>query len=240
MALKKSETITHSRQMVRSGRSGALSSALSTDNGWPYASFVTYAADQRGCPIFLFSDLSDHAQNLKTDARASLLVEQTSMRKNPQTGPRVSLLGKIKKTRDRTHAKRFLTRFPQAEMYAGFEDFNFYRMNIERAHYVGGFASAVWFKGSELLTPADVAKKLAENEAGILAHMNKDHGDAVDLYANNLLGRKSRGWKMIGIDADGIDLMNTGRLARLDFAQPLTNADDTQKILVSLATEARL
>ena len=239
MALKKLEAITHSRQLGRSGRSAALSTALSTHDGWPYASFVTYAPDQMGCPIFLFSDIADHARNLKFDSRASLLVEQTSGRKNPQTGPRVTLVGKIKKTRDTAHAKRFLAHHPRAEIYSGFGDFNFYHMQIERAHYVGGFASAVWYRGSEFLTDFELAQQMASSEADIIEHMNTDHADAVDLYAKKLLRRKGQGWKMIGIDADGIDLMKDERLARLSFASPLNNANEARAQLVSLVAKAR-
>ncbi len=239
MALTKSDAVAHSRQLVRTGRSAALSTALATHDGWPYASFVTFATDQSGCPLFLFSDLSDHARNLASDPRASLLVEQTSGRKNPQTGPRVTLVGKIKKTKDPTHALRFLARHPRAEMYAGFKDFNFYRMTLERAHYVGGFARATWFRGRELLTASSLAQQFSDMEAGVLAHMNQDHGDALDLYANQLLKRKGHGWRMTGVDADGIDLMNAGRLARFDFDKSLEDAGDIRKELVALAAKAR-
>jgi len=225
--------------MLREGRSAALSSALSTHDGWPYASFVTYATDQTGCPIFLFSDLSDHARNLQTDARASLLVERTSNRKHPQTGPRVTLVGKITKTKAPTHAERFFARHPRARMYAGFGDFNFYRMTIERAHYVGGFAKAVWFRGRELLTPKQLATEIADAEQSIIEHMNSDHGEAIDLYATHLLKRRGSGWQMTGVDADGVDLINAGRHARLNFEPPIESIGEIREKLVTLAAKAR-
>jgi len=239
MPIKKSDAIAHSRQLVRAGRSATLSTILSASEGWPYSSFVTYATDQSGCPIFLFSDLSDHTRNLKADPRVSVLVEQASGRKNPQTGPRVSLIGKIKKTRNPNHAIRFLTCHPRAEMYAGFTDFNFYHMRVERAHYIGGFASAVWHKGEEFQTPSKLAQHMTEAEVDILAHMNADHADAIDLFANKLLRRKGNGWKMIGIDADGIDLIKSERLARLAFTSPITKANNARTELIALVSKAR-
>ncbi len=238
-ALTKADAVAHSRHMLRGGNSGTLASALGSHDGWPYASFVTYATDQQGCPIFLFSDLSDHARNLQMDNRASLLVERTSNRKYPQTGPRVSLVGKFKKTKDPAHVKRFFARHPRAEMYAGFADFNFYRMSIERAHYVGGFAKAVWFRGRELQTPKDLATLFSEAETGILEHMNADHADAIDLYAQKLLKRRGTGWQMVGVDADGFDLMKEDRQARFDFDQPLSHVDEIRRQLVTLVNEAR-
>ncbi|NQV98935.1 MAG: DUF2470 domain-containing protein [Rhodospirillales bacterium] len=239
MALTKSQAITHSCQLLRAGRSAALSTALATHDGWPYGSFITYATDQTGAPVFLFSDLSDHARNLQADNRASMLVEHTAQRKNPQTGPRVTLVGKIRKTSDPALAGRFFSRHPRAKMYAGFQDFNFYRMTIERAHYVGGFAKAVWFRGRELLIGPEPALAFAEAEADIIAHMNSDHKDAVDLYANGLLKRRGSNWQMVGIDCDGIDLAKDGRLARLPFAQRLSSVEEVRKTLVLLAKEAR-
>ena len=55
-------------------------------------------------------------------------------------------MGRVEPSADERLARRFLARHPEAERYAGFADFGFYRMTVERAHYVGGFAKAVWIK----------------------------------------------------------------------------------------------
>ena len=44
--------------------------------------------------------------------------------------------------------------------------------------------------------------------------MNEDHGDAIDLYANVLLGRQE-GWQLTGVDPDGADLRHGGGSLRL-------------------------
>jgi heme iron utilization protein len=36
--------------------------------------------------------------------------------------------------------------------------------------------------------------------------MNRDHGDAVALYAARLLHQEGVGWRMTGIDPEGMDL----------------------------------
>jgi len=239
MALGKPEAIDLSHRLLRGGRSGALSTAIQTHDGWPYGSLVTFATDVDGSPLFLFSDLSDHARNLKTDARASLLIERTSARIKPQTGPRVTLLGAIKKTKKPRHARRFIARHPQAAMYAPFGDFNFYRMSLDRAHFVGGFARAIWFRGRELLSDAKAAKVLADSEEDIVSHMNEDHSDAIDLYAKILLKRKGTGWRMSAIDCEGADLILNGRIARLDFADPVSDPGGIRDELVRLAALAR-
>lgn len=223
------------RLLVRRARAATLSTALKSGDGWPYGSLVSVALDSDLSPLMLFSTLSDHTRNLAVESRASLLFEETSRLKNPQTGPRVSVLGRIKKTNDERHQRRFLALHPEAALYAGFGDFSFFRMEVDRVHFVGGFAKAIWFKAPDILSDAKAAAAVAKAEAGVLAHMNEDHADAVDHYANILLGRSGKGWKMTGIDPDGADLRRGGRVARLEFEAPITNRAQIREELVRLA-----
>ena len=146
-----------SRLLVRRARAACLSTALKSGDGWPYGSLVSVAFDYDLNPLMLFSTLSDHTRNLAVDSRASLLFEETSRLKNPQTGPRITVTGRIKKTTQDRHRRRFLARHPEAALYAGFGDFNFFRMQIDRAHFVGGFAKAAWLKGADILADAKAA-----------------------------------------------------------------------------------
>jgi len=227
------------RRLLFGGRSGALSTTFRGREPWPYGSLVTYAPDVDGRPIFLFSKLSDHTGNLAAEPRASLLVEQASRLRNPQRGPRVSLLGTVRPSKDPRHRARFLARHPDASLYAGFGDFGFYVMTVDRVHLVGGFARAQWLKAAEVLPPRDAAKAVAAAEEGILAHMNADHGEALDLYANRLLHRKGTGWRAVGCDPWGLDLARGGHCARLPFPEMATDANDVRKRLVAFAAAAR-
>ena len=83
------------RQLIRRARAAMLSTALASKNGWPYGSLVSVALDCDGSPLMLFSTLSDHTRNLAKDSRASLLFEETSRLKNPQTGPRITVTGRV-------------------------------------------------------------------------------------------------------------------------------------------------
>jgi putative heme iron utilization protein len=239
MALTRSELGLAVRHLMRSSRSAMLSTAWAAGDGWPYGSLVTVAIDGDASPLMLFSRLSDHTRNLDGDDRASLLFEQASRHANPQRGPRVTVLGRIRPTKRKEHARRFLDIHPEAAMYAGFGDFAFYRMSIDRIHWVGGFARAQWLAGRHVMAEAKAVKAVAAAAAGIVEHMNEDHGEAVDLYANKLLGRRGEGWRMIGIDADGIDLALGRRIARLNFAEPIGDAAGAREALVGLAARAR-
>lgn len=225
--------------LMRASRSASLSTGLAIAEGWPYGSFVTVVVDQDASPLLLFSGLSDHTRNLEADSRASLLFAAPVRHRNPQRGRRVTVLGTIRKTNRTEHAERFLTLHPEARMYAGFGDFNFYRMRIERAHWVGGFAKAQWIRGRDVVVPAAPARALGESAADICEHMNTDHAEAVDLYAHKLLKRRGQGWRMVGIDADGADVARDGRFARLSFPNPIADAAGAREVLVALAAEAR-
>lgn len=225
------------RRLLRRARSGTLATALAGE-GWPYASLVTVAFDCDASPIFLFSALSDHTRNLQIDPRASLLIEAASRRANPQTGPRATILGRVTRTGEERHRRRFLARHPGAARYADFADFHFHRMTVERVHYVGGFARAVWIDGDRIVFDGPTAA-IADCEADAIRHMNEDHADALDLYANVLLGRRGKGWTMVGLDPEGIDLRRGAAFARLDFDRPVSDAEAVRAELVRLAGEAR-
>ena len=204
---------------------------------WPFASVVTYALDHELAPILLLSGLADHSKALAADPRASLLVEAVSGLENPQSGPRCTLLCRAAPD-DRPQLRaRFLARHPAAEMYAALSDFTIWRLAPERVHYIGGFARARWLEWRDVAVPASPA--LLEAEPGILAHMNADHADAIELYATRLLDRSAGGWQMTGIDAQGCDLRRGGEVARLDFPQPIRDAGEARKMLVQLVAQAR-
>jgi putative heme iron utilization protein len=69
--------------------------------------------------------------------------------------------------------------------------------------------------------------------------MNEDHADAVQLYAAKLLGLPGDGWRMTGIDREGLDLRRGGDVARLAFDQTLRAAAEARQALVALVQRAR-
>lgn len=224
------------RRLLREVDRACLSTAMAGD-GAPYGSLVLLASTPDGAPLMLLSDLADHTKNLKTDPRASLLLDGTAGLEDPLTGARASLQGRIERTDDPLHRTRFVRRHPAAGRYAGFGDFNLYRLIPDRAHLVAGFGRIHWVEDS--LTYAGETQVLAEAEAEILAHMNADHLDAVALYANRLCGRDGVGWYLTGIDPEGCDLRRQGETARLAFDTPVHDADTARVELVRLVKRAR-
>jgi heme iron utilization protein len=228
------------RNLLRGLDRASLASALPGVDGavWPYASLVLVAVDHDLAPILLLSNLAEHTKAIAADSRVSLLFDGTAGLDQPLAGPRVSMLGRAARTNDERLKRRFLVHHPDAEMYAGFNDFHFYRVAPERAHLVGGFGKIRWFTMAELL-PTPPSDALAESEAEIVDHMNKDHADAIQLYAEKLLGMPAGDWKMTGIDAEGVDLKFAGRVGRLAFEIPISTAGEARKVLITLVAKAR-
>jgi putative heme iron utilization protein len=227
------------RDLIRRRDRAALATVLPGDgSAWPYASLVLVAVDHDLSPILLMSDLAEHSKAIAVDPRVALLFDGTAGLAQPLTGPRVTLMGRAAKTNDERLRRRFLRHHPDAALYAGFADFNVYKVSLERTHLVGGFGKIRWIEPAELLAVPALGE-LAESEEGIVAHMNQDHADAVQLYASKLLGLPGTGWTMTGIDAEGIDLRLAGEVARLPFEAPMTAAAEARPVLVSLVAKAR-
>lgn len=183
------------RLLVRRRGQGALASRLARAGleGAPYASLVTYATDWQGQPLFLLSDLADHSKNLAADAAASLLVESGGEHPEPLTQPRVTLVGRMEKLADPALKARFLARHPGASVYAGFEDFQLYRLKVAEAHLVAGFGRIHWLSAEQLLCPGE--------------------GSDAELSAIDPALRQA--------DGDGGWRLAKGRLERFDFPTPV-------------------
>lgn len=124
-----------SRLLVRQARTAAMST-LARRTGHPFGSLVTVACEADGTPIVLLSTLAAHSRNIAEDPRASLLFVEGTLG-DPQQGGRVTLVGRLERIEDdSTQRRRYLTRNPDAALYAGFADFAFFHLDLEigRAH----------------------------------------------------------------------------------------------------------
>jgi len=230
------------KELLRTTRAGSLAT-IDRNTGHPFASLVNVATDSDGSPLILTSRLSTHTANLEADGRASVLLAATG-KGDPLAHPRLTLLGSfVRVPRDDPAEprlrRRFLARHPKAELYAGFGDFSFWRLDTVSAHLNGGFARAADLTAADVMTDVSGADDLIESEAGAIAHMNTDHAEAVRLYATKLLGADDGPWRLTGLDPDGFDLACGDATLRLGFAERVTTAQQLRKMLVELAATAK-
>jgi len=224
------------KNLLREGRSGALATLL-PGSGDPYCSLVNVATEIDGAPLLLLSNLAMHTKNIQTDARVSLMLDERK-EGDPLEGARIMLMGTCAKSAPSVTAA-YLRRHPEAEMFASFADFDFYRMEIGRAHLVAGFGRIVDINAKDLLADVSDAQALIEAESGAIAHMNEDHADACRLYATKLLGAPDGDWRCVGIDPDGLELQQGRTALRLPFPQRITAPGPLRAILKQLTEEAQ-
>jgi heme oxygenase (biliverdin-IX-beta and delta-forming) len=228
---------TAAKKLLREGRSGALAT-LMPESGDPYCSLVNVATAADGAPLLLISTLAVHTKNLLNDARCSLMIDERK-EGDPLEGGRVMLLGTAVKTDDKDVRRRYLARQQEAQVFAGFADFAFYKMQLKGAHLVAGFGRIVDLKPEDVLTQVDDAAELVTGETDILQHMNEDHLDTCRLYATKLLGACDGDWRCVGCDPEGLELQHGRTALRLPFPQRVRAPGVLRVMLKQLADEAR-
>lgn len=223
------------RNLLRRARTASLGT-LNREGGVPYTSLVNVATDVQGWPLILVSTLAWHTRNLLADARGSIMVAELPEQGDALTGARITVMGRFSKVEDNALKRRYLVRHPTAALYSGFGDFAFWRLEPERAHAVAGFGRIETIEANELFPSADEMTTLEESA---IAHMNSDHDDAIQLYAEKLLGATPGGWNIVGIDPDGADLARGEEVLRLRFSIPIFTAEALRGYLAALGRRVR-
>jgi putative heme iron utilization protein len=230
------------KTLLRTMRAGALAT-IDRNSGHPFASLVNVATDVDGSPLILVSRLSTHTANLEKDGRASLLLAAAG-RGDPLAHPRLTVLGTFahvgRDQRDEPRLRRrFLARHPKSELYAGFADFSFWRLNVVSAHLNAGFGRAADLTAADIIADVFGAEKLVAAEADAIAHMNNDHAETVRLYATKLLRAEDGAWRLTGLDPEGLDLALNDATLRLPFPERVVTAEQLRQVVVNLAKAAR-
>ena len=122
---------------------------LTMRNGRPFGSHVPYVVGLDWTRVYLhLSRLALHTQHLLIDPHVSLFIaEPDGPGKNPLALRRINLQGQAALLSPDAPSygelkKRYLSRFPQAEMMFGFGDFALWELRLEDAHFVLGFGQA--------------------------------------------------------------------------------------------------
>lgn len=226
------------RTLLASADLGALATHAAHQEGYPYASLIQYAGAPNGDPLLLISELAEHTQNLREDGRASLLIWQGRRGLDPLAAPRVTLFGVVELDPDPEKLELYLDRHPQARQYVGFMDFKLWRLEVERARYVGGFGAMSWLGADAYrAAAADPVDKLAD---GIIQHMNEDHADALVQIVQHKLGREVLDAAMVDCDGTGYLVRLDGReTRRIEFSRRLSTSDEIRREFIQQVKEAR-
>jgi putative heme iron utilization protein len=196
---------------------------------------VTVACEPDGSPILLMSTLAAHSRNLAEDPRASLLFVEGTLG-DPQQGGRVALVGAVERiVDDAAQRRRYLTRNPDAALYAGFGDFAFFRLELDDGHLVAGFGRAMRVRREDFLVDCADAAALVAAESRLVAGFTETPARVAGWAAK--LGAPAGDWTVVGIDPEGIDLATTadeGRaFRRLVLPHPVASPEALETALRS-------
>lgn len=235
--MSQKEFAANARRLLKAQSFGVLATQSAHVPGYPYGSLLPYVMSNDCEPIILISALAQHTHNIQKDHHVSLTVFDPYV-PDVQAAPRITWLGNssLLNDADGSAKKRYLRYFPSAERYFQLGDFKLYRIDLNRAHYIGGFGQIHWIEPSDLF----LKNALAEMEDGIIEHMNEDHKLALIDYCRAFKSVTVAEARMIGIDSEGFDMMGDDKRYRFEFDELITTAEDARKALVALVKKARM
>ena len=223
------------RQYLRRHHAGVLATLSQRLGGYPFGSVVPFVLDHAAQPVVLVSRLAEHTKNIAADPRASLLVHDAAA--DVQTAARLTLVGDAEPVPEpAATARRYLRYFPDAQGLLDLGDFAFWRLRTVFVRHIAGFGAIRSITPQSFVAPEN---RLAEAEDEIVAHMNKDHVDALRGYCRHATGVAPSSAELVGIDCDGLDVRADGALVRIVFDAPVTNPAKAREALAALARRTR-
>jgi putative heme iron utilization protein len=127
--------------LVKAQKTGVLSTNF--EDAYPFGSLVPYALDAKNNPIIYISDLALHTQNLKKYNKVTLTVSKVD-KKDIFNSSRATILAKAVKVEGKEVEELYFKRFPKAKRFNKLHDFSFYRLEVDKTYFVGGFGNIGW------------------------------------------------------------------------------------------------
>jgi putative heme iron utilization protein len=204
---------------------GVLSTISLDVAGYPFGSVTPYGVDRLCRPVIYISPIAQHTRNIVADSRVSLTVVETTDSDDVQAHGRVTCIANAVQIDDRDAAERYFRHFPSSRQYDRTHAFTFFRLDLVRVRFIGGFGQIFWVDPGEFSAPNPFS---AAEEVRIIEHMNQDHGEVLQ----RLVGSRC---EMVGIDAEGFDILQGDHKIRIPFAAPVLTMEDARRAFVEMA-----
>ncbi len=245
MKPSKQRSINQARQLLRNCELGVLSTHSKACDGFPFGSVSTFMSTHERDIVFYISDLAQHTKNIQNKPEMSFTVfpgcsSKGNQPDDPNAGARLSLIGSaqmMSEDQQEAISERFFMLYPDSRKYQKAHSFNFFKMTIERARYIGGFGDIHWFSDQEwrLETPS-----WCESELDMVTHMNDDHVDAMMAICQWKAGINSESVEMLAINPDGAFYRCQHHDAIfIEFDELAYDGNSVRQLLVKQTQEAR-
>lgn len=249
IALERRDPAAAARLLLRRRAAGVLSTRSVAVEGYPLGSLVPYVLMPEGGCLIYVSRIAQHTRNFEQDARASLTVVEAALDGaggDPQAGGRVSVLGDARRLEgeaSRVAQARYAAFFPESVGHAGVHDFDFWQIDPVRVRFIGGFGAIHWIESEDFCLPVATWQS---GEAGIVAHMNEDHRDAMALIWRQAAcgpvpeaGEGGAEPEMLASDPEGFHMRWGQAVSYVPYARRCETAIDVRKEMVRLTQQAR-
>jgi heme iron utilization protein len=231
---KMSKTIdnVHAARRLLLGNSFGVLSTISLDvPGYPFGSVAPYCLDENGLPIVYISHIAQHTRNIMADPRLSLTVVEEDMNSDDvQARGRVTCIANGRQVDESVEnagvSARYFRYFPSSRQYDRTHDFTFFRLELVRIRFIGGFGQIFWLDPAEFIAKNPFSPV---QELQIVQHMNNDHAGALKRYCGGVAAT------MVGIDSDGFDVLKSGKKVRFTFETPIHTMNDARQALIAMA-----
>ena len=233
------ETVTEeAAKLLLACYDGVLSTLSVTLPGYPFGSVVPFCLDRHGHPIILIADIAQHTKNIRRTPKVSLIVFDRSAA-DLQANGRLTLVADAALVADHEDdtRERYYRYFPASRDYHRTHGFQFWRLTPRRLRYIGGFGAIHWLEPDTLPVANPFS---AEDESGMVQHMNADHIDAMRRYIANAgqIADAEFAPQFAGCDRHGFHLTLGARVLRIAFPSPVNSPREVRSALVELARRA--
>lgn len=226
------------RSLLRSSEYGVLATMSTELPGYPFGSVTPFVTMHGGQVAIQVSGIAQHTRNMLADRKVCLTVAEHGDGEQQALG-RVSVVGDAEAV-PQPHLddvqRRYFRLFPAAQGYASAHDFSFFWITPKRVRFIGGFGRIFWVEPAQWSQPAP---QWRDDEAGIIAHMNDDHGDALRAIVARRSGVTPAAVEMLACDVDGFHVRADGDVAWVAFDGSCATADEVREAMVRLAVDAR-
>jgi putative heme iron utilization protein len=247
---EKARTVT---SVCKSGTLCTLSAADGIE-GAPFGSFVDYVLDDVGHPILLMNEMSMHTINIQKNPKVTLFTQLAFEKGDGQDVSRCSVTGNLVKL-DRTDAAmdsirmRYSINHAYADQVMDSPKFAFYRLEISKIYFVGGFGVL-----SKWVDPADYHAAapdiLASHAADMVRRINTQHIEDLRWTSTQILGKSNiEDVRVTSVDRLGMDIRVTSQAGtrrnklqtdefRIGFRIPVISVEDAKSEILKIFQEA--
>jgi putative heme iron utilization protein len=226
-------------------------SVLSTNSkkmdGYPNGSVAQFAVDEEGSPIFFFSSLAQHTQDLLADPRCSVTIASKDFK--GMSDGRVNLVGQAKVVpEDEIESLKEIFKKKHPDVFwMDFMDFSWFRMEIEDVYSVGGFGRIGHVNVDEYR--AAKPDPIMAFGGHIANHMNEDHMDStIAMIESQVPGLKATDAQIASVDSLGMFVKVTRTPEgseeeqkfnmRLPFPREAKDRKDVKNVIVEMTRAA--